>query len=373
MKTKGIVKRVCLGMAALLLLTAISLTLTTVISYNNNYNKYIKEADISKRVYPTIDFVQPWMIEWYTSEDYQNYFSMLSEAGYNGIIFQYSTSGSIDSPKLYFEPTEELKEQMPKANTSSKRLLGTLLEEAQKADFDVYVGLGSPDEWWTVSNYDDPQFMQQLADNECAVVQSIYDNYNEYDSFCGWYLALETYDNPFGWQNHWVPALNQIIAKIDTLKDGRPLMLSPFQHHLLPVTTSGVQAFWTDFLQQLNLRSGDIFAPQDSIGKINDGEVSALDLGRTYSFLKGTKAAVDSKDGLQYWVNCELFATEDLLGQELYTADMERIALQLDNASMFCDTIVTFSFSHYCLPSGTHASDTNSYEQYLQLRTQESQ
>ena len=368
MKIKKILKIAGLSVVALLLVVAIAIHLTAVISYNNNYNKHIKEADISKRVYPTIDFVQPWMIEGYTKKDYQNYFDLLRKAGYSGIIVQYCTSGSVYSPKLYFEPNEQLTSQIPQAVPAASEFLGTLLTEAQKADFDVYVGLGSPDEWWTTSNYADKAFMQQLADNECAVVQSIYDNYNDYESFCGWYLALETYQNPFGWENHWVPAINQIIEKIDSLEDNRPLMLSPFQHHLLPATKSQIQTFWTDFLKQINLRSGDIFAPQDSIGKISNGKVSSYDLGKTYSFLSGTKAAVDTKEGLQYWVNCELFASKDLLGQNLFTADVERMALQLDNASIFCDTIITFSFSHYCLPNGTHTSNADAYEQYQQLR-----
>lgn len=368
MKTKKIIKLICLGIPAILVLTVVALVLSAVITYNSNYNKYIKEADISERVYPTIDFVQPWMIYGYTEKHYQDYFKKLDEAGYTGIIFQYSTTGSVYSPSLYFEPTAELKAQIPKANSSARSALRALLEAAEKADFDVYVGLSSPDDWWTVSNYSDENFMQTLADNECAIIQSIYDNYNDYESFCGWYLAIETYENPFGWEKHWVPAINQIIEKIDSLEDGRPLMLSPFQHHFLPAGSSRVENFWTDFLQDLNLRSGDIFAPQDSIGKINDGEVSAYDLGRTYSFLKGAKAAVDKKEGLKFWVNCELFATDDLMAQELYTADVERMALQFDNASHFTDTIVTFSFSHYCLPNGTHASDEDVYEEYLELR-----
>ncbi|MBQ8772197.1 MAG: DUF4434 domain-containing protein [Clostridia bacterium] len=370
MKTKRIVKLVCLAIVALLVVTAITLTLTTVISYNGYFNKHVKHADVDKRVYPTIDFVQPWMIEWFTEQDYQEYFALLTNAGYNGIIFQYSTSGSINSPKLYFEPTSQLKQQMPQADSSSSHLLGMLLEQAQKANFDVYVGLGSPDEWWVTSNYANKDFMQQLADNECAVVQSIYDNYNSYDSFVGWYLAVETYGNPFGWQNHWVGAINQIIAKIDTLADNRPLMLSPFKHKFLPATTASIQRFWTDFLQQLNLRKGDIFAPQDSIGKINNGKVSSFDLGQTYSFLKGTKGAVDKLDGVKFWVNCELFASKNLLSGTLYTADIERIALQLDNASLFADTIVTFSFSHYCLPDGTHTTNSQIYQQYIQLKEQ---
>ncbi len=367
---KKTVKLICLGIVALLVLTAVALTLTTVICYNTNYNKHVKNADASSRVYPTIDFVQPWMIEWYTEEDYQQYFSLLSNAGYNGIIFQYSTSGNVASPKLYFEPTDNLKTQMPQADTSSQHVLERLLSEAQKANFDVYVGLGSPDDWWVTSNYSNEQFMQQLAENECAVIQSIYDKYNGYSCFVGWYLALETYANPFGWQKHWVTAINNIIDKINGLEDGRPLMLSPFKHKFLPATTARIQSFWTDFLQEINLRSGDIFAPQDSIGKINKGGVSSFDLGQTYSFLKGTKLAVDTKDGVKFWVNCELFASKSLLNETLYTADIERIALQLDTASNFCDTIVTFSFSHYCLPNGTHTSNITIYQQYLQLKEQ---
>lgn len=370
MKKRKIVRLVCLGIVALLVLSAITLSLTTVICYNANYNKHIKTADVDKRVYPTVDFVQPWMIEWYTSEQYQSYFSMLKQAGYTGIIFQYSTSGSLQQPKLYFEPTEQLNNQIPQNDASSKHVLEILLQQAEIADIDVYVGLGSPDDWWVTSNYGNKQFMQQLADNECAVVQSIFDKYGHYTSFVGWYIALETFANPFGWQNHWATALNQIIASIDRLNDERPIIISPFKHKLLPATSSRIQAFWTDFLQQLDLRGGDIFAPQDSIGKINTGNVSAFDLGQTYSFVKATKAAADTKPGLKYWVNCELFASKSLLNETLHSADIERIALQLDIASIFTDTIITFSFSHYVLPEGTHTSNTEIYQQYIQLKEQ---
>ncbi|MBR2967014.1 MAG: DUF4434 domain-containing protein [Clostridia bacterium] len=358
--TKKLVSKIALALAIVLVATLATFGIVALCSYNGASKNLGEEV-----LLPTVDFVQPWMVEWYTENDYQLYFENLAKAGYDTVIFQYSVTGNVNSPNLYFPKTSGIASQFPNATDTSNHVLPTFLQQAEKHGFDVFVGLSSLDDWWTTSNYLNADYTTTLCNLDCLVVDYLQQYHGQNKAFVGYYWASETFSNPFGWQKGWIGIVNGIIDHLNATDSQRPLMLSPFRHKFLPATTARLEQFWTDFVEQVNFRKGDIFAPQDSLGKINNGKADSFTIGQTARFVQAVKSAVDKKDGVELWLNCELFASKNLLDGNLYTADLQRMDRQFAIAKAYATRTVTFSFSHYCLPQGTNG-EPQALQQFYQ-------
>lgn len=310
---------------------------------------------------PSIDFVQPWMLEAYTDSDYDTYFSLLAQAGYSKIILQWTASMSGDTAVAYF-PSETLQKSYGENLASENSgLLSALLTAARRNSFKVFVGLSLDYDWWAISNFTSSDYMQARALVDNLLVSEIMSLYGQEfsDVICGIYWAFEIFTNPVGLGSKWADMLNTTIDALNEYAEGLPLMFSPFHHKFLRGGSVLTYNMWKSFLTAVNFRQGDIFAPQDSVGKISSERAEKLPLASTYNYLKAASSAAAQIEGLEFYVNAELFGTKSLFAAEgdFTTADIERIDYQLKIASQFTQNIVTFSYSHYVLPSSSYAPE----------------
>lgn len=333
------------------------------------YKELTADVTAGRTEYPSVDFVQPGMLADYTDADYDRYFEGLRAAGYDSVILQF-TRYKVGGVCYTYYPSACMTDYYDTVDDSMSNVLGDLLAAAKKHGFKVWVGLSvDDDDWWGVTCYFDEGWMSALGEVDVQMIREIAALYSEEEAFYGWYWAHELFSNPAGIEKIWAKLLNSAIDTLNEVDPARPLMLSPFRHVQTGLVTNEYR-MWHRFFEAVGFREGDIFAPQDSMGKLNQNkEISKRSYRLIYDYLNAVKRAVGEEEGLTLWINVELFQKEN--GDEYNTADIERVKMQLANASRVTDTLVTFSMSHYGLPEGTNDTAENRadfYNTYLEYR-----
>ncbi len=335
---------------------------------------------VQPELYPSIDFIQPWLIQHWDSAKYLEHLDLLKEAGYDSVILQYTRTGASDNTVTFYpsEIAEIYTDGVVYSAEESTDCIGKLLTAADEKDMKVYIGLSVEDEWWTKSPTN-TEWYNKRVELDNYMIDEISENYGSHPSFYGWYWAYETYNANSIMSNLWSNMMNQTIAHLNEIGDTKPLMISPYISFFLRKDDSYVYFdFWKNLISKINFRSGDIFAPQDSIGNIcGDATVDEDALALTENAVKMWADAVKEKQGLKYYVNCEFFyikrATADN-DQMLLTAPLLRCLKQCDIARNYAEKIVTFSYSHYCVPdAGANRGECalnfhNDYLSYLEAR-----
>lgn len=307
-------------------------------------------------VLPSVDFVQPYMFAHEAGEsfDYDKYFDDLAAIGYDSIIVQMTRTEEADLSSTFYYPTNITSDLVGTVNREYEYILEELLDACENHDpqIKVYMGLSVEEySWWALTCYYDETYMNHCADTDVFMVNEIYEQFDDYDCFVGWYFGYELFSNPVGWEKLWAKNVNKVVHAVDALNDGRPILLSPFRQIILGNVTNEY-LMWKSFFNNVDFRNIDIFCPQDSIGKLDSSDNS---FKKIYDYLDAAgKAAKEA--GLKYWVNCELFMTPDE-SLHLYVSDIERVSRQIKNAGRVTDTLVTFSASHYLLEQGTVDTD----------------
>ncbi len=349
-KKKGCLS-VLLGLAALILIAAAYIALRTQLIYRT---KIDTDEAAQAALRPSVDFVQPGMLAGWTEADYREYSGLLREAGYDSVILQF-TRYKVGGICYTYYPSAGMKDCYETVDDSMDEVLGDLLHNAEREGFKVWVGLSvDDDDWWGVLCTWDEDWMRALGEVDVMMIREISALYGSEPAFCGWYWAHELYSNPVRMEKIWAELLNSAIDAINAAGDGRPLMLSPFRHVQTGLVTNEYR-MWRRFFDAVRFRDGDIFAPQDSTGKLNQSHPdrpSRFSCVLIYDYLNAVKRAVDETPELRLWVNVELFQKEN--GEEYNAADASRVKLQCANASRVTDTLVSFSYSHYALPMGTN-------------------
>ena len=355
---------------ALALSVVIALGVTVGANYKSENSIYDKEflnysGDI---ITPTGDFIQPWMCEDWEVSDYEAHLDLLAEAGYDTVLWQYSVVAYNSEASTYY-PAENLDSYYSTIYTDKTYMTERLLTAAENKGFKVFMGLSNDDDWWSVKAVYNSDWHLKKAEKDNVIASQLYSLYKERfpNAFYGWYWSWETWVNPIGLEKNWARMLNVTLEYLTELDSSMPLLFSPFISKYLRLSEGATNRMWTRFFKVVNFREGDIFAPQDSIGKISNAEIEKDALVSTFRFLRGCYEAAQVNSNVHFWVNCELFASESFLTKEgeFDTATIERIEMQLKTASHYAEGIITFSYSHFCVPEAPNgnAQDQASFHQ----------
>jgi len=355
----------------------ISIMGTYYLISKNKDNKVVKQIDaltIDSNRMPSIDFVQPYLLD--DDFDYDTYFNELISIGYDTIIVQMTRSEETDGTSTFFYDTkiEDSDLNVTKSDLSNN-VLSTLVEECEKHNFDYYIGLSVEEySWWALTCYYDETYMKHCADVDSYMVQELYDLYGQNEHFIGWYFAYELFSNPIGWEKYWVKNVNQVIdtvLKVDQKQ--RPIMFSPFRQIQLGLITNEYH-MWKRFFELSHLRTGiDIMCPQDSIGKLdNTNDPHTPCTNRSYRLVYNyiddvAKATKDA--GLKFYVNCELFRAYKGDSAYLFLGDIERVTKQIKNGQRYAEKLVTFSASHYLLSQGDQEDEISRQKYFEDYKT----
>lgn len=307
------------------------------------------ETSSEQFLLPEYDFIQPWLVVNWQANDYTQHLSTLKQAGYEGVIIQYLRSGSSDGCDVYY-PTQVIDDYIDVEMNYVTDIPSALLTCADELNMKVYLGLSVEDEWWRKTSATDEEWMQERALLDNAMIDELNKLYGDYSSFEGWYWAYEIWNDESAMAMH-SNMLNTTLDYLVSIEDTRPLMFSPYISGLYTYSYVTNYQLWASFFNSTRLRDGDIFAPQDSIGK-HSGAVFT-DENRTVleNNIRSMKDAVTTiKPEVEFYVNCELFYYSETDSSILYTASLERIKEQIEMANKYDATkIVTFSYSHYCV------------------------
>lgn len=338
-------------------------------------NKVYREAFegfTGRIIKPTGDFMQPWMCEGWEVADFEAHLDILKEAGYDTVLWQYTVVSYGGEANFYYPASSHDGYKVAYADNSA--LTERLLAAAQIKNFKVFLGLANDDDWWGRKPLYNTDWHLAKADRDNRIAQELYTLYKSRfpDAFYGWYWSWELWTNPVGLEENWANMLNRTRAFLLELEPAMPLLFSPFLSKFLRFEGGMTQRMWKRFFETAEFASGDIFAPQDSIGKISGADVQKNALAATLDYLESCYNASKSEPGLRFYVNCELFASNNLFTPEggFDTASLARIQNQLIAASRYAEGIITFSYSHFLAPDAPNSTAPDKqkcHEEYVEF------
>lgn len=321
-------------------------------------------------------FIQSWMTCSWDDERWAEETENMKEAGIEYLVLQsladkgYEANGGQWS--VYYDTDVEA--------LSDAVFGGDCLEPAlrhcQEVGIKVFVGLSMFDDFWNKSGFG--SLYQDVCSVAGDMIEDINNKYGEKykDSLYGWYFTPEI-SNGFLCQlslGGIIKGINHIIDRINEVDAEKPLLMSPFYSEYMAVGPVATLCSYVRFLNKVNFRDGDIFAPQDAIGAKWTREKNLEMTWKLY------RAAVDNcKADVKLWANCENFdgaITSESLGGLLspkmtehtsnMTATLDCFARQMEVASRYAENIITFSYNHYYSPSNVNPAFINTYYDYLE-------
>lgn len=333
----------------------------------------------SEVVYCAPEFTGTFLQSWYSSEwddaRWQEEVANMKDAGIKYLILQdtaeKSSRVSGGAWTVYYDSALPEFAGAP----ASADVIEAALRNCSGSGIQVFVGLNMFDDFWTEGAVT-CQY-REVCNTAADMAEEIYNKYYEQysDCFAGWYFSPEINNmlicqlNILGIYN----GINTVIARVNSLNPALPLMLSPFNSDYLSFGSLASLVDWVEFFQYTNLRSGDIFAPQDAVGAMWTKEDN---LRRNWEIYR---AAVNScKADVKLWANCENFVSniENTVGSGLIsrpgtentvsvTATLDRFVAQMKIAAEYCENIITFSYNHYFSPAVASPIFMETYKDYI--------
>lgn len=313
----------------------------------------VKEA-LAAPARPVLDgtFVQNWLVQNWDDETWGREFAYLAETGMSYLIVQGTADGQPGgATRTYFPTRIPGCEQIP----GSPDLVEKYLYYAHKYGLKVFVGLNMHPDWWRKGATDREWLLGQMELGN-AIARELYERYfTRYpDTFYGWYWAWEIDNVNFRHsvqQENLIAALNSQLDFLTSLDPQLPFMFSPFMNSRLG-SKEQYRDFWVRIFAGTRLREGDIFCPQDGLG-------GGTTVANFRDWLVELRKAVDTKPGLQFWSDLEIFDSQG------YSASLDRVILQLQEEAPLVDNIVSFAYTHYYSPNVVVPGFHSTYLDYV--------
>ena len=210
-------------------------------------------------------FIQPWLVADWDDARWQQEYAMLSEAGIHRLIFMHTVHTDKEGKAQAVYPTR-IEGIAPGTND----LLDGCLRNAQKAGFEVIVGLNFDERWWNTSKWTPEWITEQMMLGN-RVAQEITENYRSRypGTLKGWYWVWEIEAsfivNSPELGDLLVNALNINLDCLTRLTPDLSVILSPFMNSQR-CTAEAHAKVWGGILRNAHLKDGDILAPQDCVG-----------------------------------------------------------------------------------------------------------
>lgn len=216
----------------------------------------------------------------------------------------------------------------PKSDIAGDDPIAAILEEAEKHDIKVFLGIGN--QYGYAGRKED--------------VQELFARYGKYRAFYGWYLARELNMKRFR-KEDW-DVLSEITGYARELSPVKPILNSPMS---LPVDECLTYLLENDVM--------DIMMPQDWVGQKQQNLEESREMHRLL-------LTVCEKTGKHLWANCEAFnfVTEYVPGEPVPTLvprfldggmDGEAGFLQqMQTVRHYVEKIMCFMFNGFFTPPG---------------------
>ncbi|HBR14294.1 MAG TPA: hypothetical protein DD723_01975 [Candidatus Omnitrophica bacterium] len=290
----------------------------------------------------------------WTKEDWEGLFAYLRQLKVSYLIVQWSV---FDKLEFFNDGNNQSRVDAP---------LNFILNEAEKAGMNVFVGLELDPDYWNeiardtsfVKNYlaDMSHASKELADRLAPLVK-------KYDSFQGWYITQEIDDSnwrTFESQQILFDHLNDLGAHLHKLFPDKRVALSGFCN--AEMTPGVFELFWDSLLKATPI---DIVLFQDGIG------ADKLTFAQLPEYLASLHRATQI-NSRQLQVVVELFKQvtgNDTLSTQFAAeaAELERVQKQIMIDAAYGSDLVAFSIPEYMTPLGGPQAE-KLFKEYLKIR-----
>lgn len=296
-------------------------------------------------------FIQPDMVMNWNDVKWQQELYYLKEVKMKYIIINTFIVQNEDVKRLY---NTSIKDE---SRIGCYDIVDTCLKNCEKAGFKVFLGIDYNILWWKIGPRK-PKWLYEQMRKSNFIIEELYKKYHEKykNAFYGWYWVYEVDNLNFRYRRDFKILANAVNINLDYMDNNNirlPIMLSPFMNSRY--STPRVYANnWRYFFKLTNLKKGDIFCPQDSVGG------GGLDIKEVRSWFAALSRAVKSKEGLLFWANVETFDHHDWS-----SAPIKRFIRQMRLESPFVDDIITFAYSHYYSPVNINNGFHRAYKTYI--------
>ncbi|WP_123054861.1 DUF4434 domain-containing protein [Clostridium sp. JN-1] len=235
------------------------------------------------------------------------------------------------------------------------------LKNAEDLNMKVFIDTNFNSDWWNKSG-DDANWLNEQVVKMNSAADELYSKYHSKypNSFYGWYFPYEVDNAKFSTQSQFLVlsnAVNNHLKHLVSKNERLPFLMSPFMNSFCSSANEYAEN-WKVFFKNTQLKPGDIFCPQDSIGS------GKLKIDEVNEWFTALKKAVNSKSGLLLWANAETFDYRDSSSSTL-----DRFTKQLKLESPCVDNIICFSYSHYYSPNNIDDGFHKAYIKYLKKGT----
>ncbi len=212
-------------------------------------------------------------------------------------------------------------------------LAGLIFEETSKRDMNVFFGLYISNGDWNRGDY-----ATEIKINR-DFVNEVYERYNDYSSFKGWYIPHETTRD--------VLNIGEIMTGLSAIcKDKTPdkkILMSPFFRPEFQV-----QRFADEWDRLFERAGKDI-----DICAFQDGTAPLKQMEEFYKVIK----EVCKKHDIEHWVNVELFERD--VRNMFYPIPFNLLKRKIEMHKQYAEKMISFEFSHFLSPQSIYPSARN--------------
>jgi hypothetical protein len=242
--------------------------------------------------------------------------------------------------------------------STSTDVVGRMLNAADAAGVDVYLGLQVNDDWWT--KHANSQFLNTEGTVAKNVASDLWARYGSHPSIKGWYLAFEVDNVNFTTTKSWgnmAGFYTNVGNHLHALTPGKPIVTAPFYNSATGQTPAQWQQMWTYILQRSPL---DVIALQDGVGA---GHAAVAQLPAWFSATKNAIAA--GRPATQLWADTETF---NLDFKPMFIKD---VVADMQAVQPYVTNYWSFSYNHYLSPQQVDPLFDQTYQNYLTTGTVE--
>ncbi len=218
---------------------------------------------------------------------------------------------------------------------------------------DMYLGLQSSDDWWSMST--DPDWLAAQATLANQVADELWALYKDEPTFKGWYLPFEADNVTFPTAEEWAPLAQfykTVADHLHAIAPGRPVIIAPFFNPAYGLDSAGWRAMWGYILARAPI---DVIALQDGVGAGN----TTVDVLPEW-FLATKNAIADANSKCLLWSDTETFQIADWS-----TMPIGGIVDDMRAVQPYVSSMLSWSFPDYLNPQTVNPFYYETYRQYV--------
>jgi hypothetical protein len=295
-------------------------------------------------------FIQPYLAETWTPEDWQSEFKYMLQVKMDQIILQWTSD--YNHSKWYYPSI------LNKDTVKGYDQVQPCLASAQRLNMKVWIGLNNNDQWW-IKHANDEKWLNKEFEINISMALELWKLYgNQYgDTIAGFYMTLEM-DNVNFLSNE---AQNRMAINYKKLCDAihsntnKSVMISPFFSAKRGLNAVEYSRMWGKIISVAPI---DVIAVQDGVG------VKHCRADGTAEWFASMKNAITkNRPETKLWANIETMERKMF---HYVPADSKRLARQISEALPYVDNFICFSFNHYQSPHQKQIKGFNEYKKVLE-------